>query len=185
MNDILTERLVLRLVPLAALAATAQRNLAAAEKVLGVALPQAWLEEDWVFQLRHDQWLEEPAYAPWSIRAIVLKATGEVVGNINCHHKPMPFVMNGQQTAGVEIGYTIFEPHRRKGYATETIKAFTGWAGQLGVSTFILSISPNNEASLALARKFGAEEIGRQMDERDGEEIIFAFQRVLPSRTVL
>jgi RimJ/RimL family protein N-acetyltransferase len=184
-SDIVTERLVLRLVPLAALAATAQRKLKAAERIIGARLPQAWLDEDWVFQLRHDQWREDPAYAPWSIRAIVLKSSGEVVGNMNCHHKPMPFVMNGQQTAGVELGYTIFEPYRRKGYASEMIKGFTGWAGRLGVSTFVLSISPRNEASLALARRFGAEEIGRQIDERDGEEIIFAFQRVLPSSSAL
>lgn len=185
MSDIVSDRLVLRLVPLAALAATAKGNREAAEKIIGAALPPAWQDEDWVFQLRHDQWLEDPAYAPWSIRAIALKSTGEVIGTMNCHHKPMPFVMNGQQTAGVELGYTIFEPHRRNGYATETIKAFTGWAGKLGVSTFILSISPANEASLALANKFEAEEIGRQMDERDGEEIIFAFQRVLPASSTL
>ncbi len=185
MSDIVSERLVLRLVPLAALAATAKGNRKAAAKIIGAELPPEWQDLDWVFQLRHDQWLEDPSFAPWSIRAIALKTTGEVVGSMNCHHKPMPFIMNGQETAGVELGYTIFQPHRRKGYATETIKAFTGWAGQLGVSTFILSISPANVPSIALAEKLGAEEMGRQMDEKDGEEIIFAFQRVLPSRSAL
>lgn len=185
MSDIVSDRLVLRLVPLAALAATAKGNREAASRIVGASLPPAWQDQAWVFQLRHDQWLQDPAYAPWSIRAIALKSTGEVIGSMNCHHKPMPFIMNGQQTAGVELGYTIFEPNRRKGYATEMIKAFTGWAGQLGVSTFILSISPANTASVALAEKFGAQEIGRQMDDKDGEEIIYAFQRVLPAKTGL
>ena len=181
MKDILSERLLLRLVPLAGLAATVQGKPGMVEKLMGVTLPPAWCDEDWVFKLRYDQWLKDPAYAPWSIRAIVERDSRAVVGTMNSHHQPMPFVMNDQKTAGVELGYTIFEPYRRQGFATEAIGAYTAWAGlEHGVSTFVLSISPLNEPSLGLARKLGAEQIGSEMHERNGEQLIHAFQRILP-----
>lgn len=183
MKDILSSRLLLRLVPLAALAATVQGKTGVAEKLMGVSLPDEWCDEAWVFKLRYDQWLKDSGYAPWSIRAIVHRDSRAVVGTINAHHAPMPFIMNGQQTAGVEIGYTIFESFRRQGYASEAITAYTAWAGQEhGVSTFVLSIAPDNAASLSLARKLGAEQIGREMHEKNGEQLIHAFQRMLPQK---
>jgi RimJ/RimL family protein N-acetyltransferase len=48
------------------------------------------------------------------------------------------------------------------------------WAHQdHGITRFIVSISPTNIASLALARKFGFTQIGEQLDEEDGLEYIF------------
>lgn len=183
MNDILTKRLLLRLVPLAGLAATAQGKQGVMEKLMGVTLPADLTDEAWVFKLRYEQWLADTSYAPWSIRAIVGRDNRTVVGTINAHHKPMPFIMNGQQTSGLELGYTIFEGFRRQGYATEAIEAYTSWAGQQGVSTFILSIAPSNTASLGLARKLGAEQIGTENKEPHGEQLIHAFQRMLPRKS--
>ncbi|MBM3520934.1 MAG: hypothetical protein FJX63_09260, partial [Alphaproteobacteria bacterium] len=108
MNDIITERLVLRLVPLAGLGATADGDRAAAERLIGPRLPEEWFEDGWVYQMRLEQWTEDPAYGPWSIRAIAEKATGQVVGNMNCHHKPMPFVLGDETLLAVEVGYTVF-----------------------------------------------------------------------------
>ena len=48
------------------------------------------------------------------------------------------------------------------------------WAhDQHGIRTFIVSVSPENEPSLALARKMGFVEVGRHWDEEDGEELEF------------
>ena len=48
------------------------------------------------------------------------------------------------------------------------------WAAeQPDVTCFVLSISPENAASLALAQKLGFVRIGEQMDEVDGLEWIF------------
>ena len=173
MIDIQTERLNLRLVPLTGLAATAAKDRAAARRIIGKKLPEVWFEEAWVSELRLKQWTGDPAYGPWSIRAIGLKETGEIVGNMNCHHVPMPFVLRGETVTAVELGYTIFEPWRRRGFALEAIRGFTGWAAARGLQAIILSVAPENTASLELAAKLGAEKIGLKADEVDGPEDIY------------
>ena len=175
MIHIETDRLILRLVPLAGLASTTAGNIKATQKLVGEKLPEEWFEESWVYKLRYDQWLADPTYAPWSIRAIASKETGEIVGNMNCHHKPMPFVLNGKESLATEIGYTIFESYRRQGIAYEAITAFTAWAKTQGLESVVLSIQPTNMASLALALKLGAIQIGSQIDEKDGPEDIYHF----------
>ena len=57
-----------------------------------------------------------------------------------------------RREACAEFGYTIFEPHRRRGYAEETVRALMDWARQRGAQHFIFSIAPDNAASLELWR---------------------------------
>lgn len=176
MSDIETDRLILRLVPLAGLAATAAKDRDACRRLIGSTLPGQWFDNAWVSELRLGQWKEDPDYAPWSIRAIALKATGGIVGNINCHDKPQPFEHRGHFAPAVEFGYTVFEPHQRQGYALEAIAGLSAFAAHLGVRWVRLSIGPGNGPSLALARKLGAEKIGTQYDDRDGPEDIYLFE---------
>ena len=175
MIDIETERLVLRLVPLAALASTAAEMIEVTQNLIGEKLPQQWFDLSWVFKTRYEQWVEDASFAPWSIRAIALKSSGQIVGNMNCHHKPMPFTLNGQTGLGVEMGYTIFDGWQRQGIAYEAVTGFITWAKSQRLESIILSIQPSNTASLALAKKFGAVKIGSQMDERNGLEDIYHF----------
>jgi RimJ/RimL family protein N-acetyltransferase len=172
-SDIETGRLILRLLPEAALAASAVQDHARLEALLGLAVPEVWFEDAWVAQLRLDQLRADPAFAPWSIRAIALKETGEVMGSINCHHQPMPFAANGESRLAIEIGYAIFAPWQRRGFGHEAVCAFAAWANGHGVEGLVLSISPENRPSLALAQKLGAIKIGSQIDEKDGPEDIF------------
>ena len=51
MNDIETERLVLKLVSLAGLAAIAAEDEEACSRIIG-ALPREWFEDAWVAELR-------------------------------------------------------------------------------------------------------------------------------------
>ncbi len=176
MIDIETPRLLLRLVPLAGLAATAAKDADACRRLIGRSLPDDWFEDAWVSDLRLKQWKQDPDYAPWSIRAIVLRETGEIVGNINCHDKPEVLEHDGRSGSVVEMGYAIFLPHRRKGYAREAVQGLSDFARRYGVTWIRLSISPENEASLALARSLGAVKIGTQIDEIDGPEDIFLFE---------
>ncbi len=176
MTGIQTERLDLRLVSLAGLAATAAKNRAGTRRILG-KVPDVWFEEAWVAELRLKQCEDDPAYGPWSIRAITLRETGEVVGNMNCHHVPMPFVLRGDTVMAVELGYSIFEPWRRRGFALEAIRGFAGWAALQGLEALVLSVSPENTASLRLAAKLNAEKIGSKVDEINGPEDIY-FARI-------
>ena len=173
MSDIETGRLILRLLPEAALAASAVQDHTRLEALLGLAVPEVWFADAWVAQLRLDQLRADPAFGPWSIRAIALKETGEIMGSINCHHQPMRFVAHDEQFLAVEIGYTIFAPWRQRGYGHEAVTGFAAWANCRGVNGLVLSIAPANRPSLALAQKLSATKIGSQIDEKDGPEDIF------------
>jgi RimJ/RimL family protein N-acetyltransferase len=52
------------------------------------------------------------------------------------------------------------------------------WAGeQAGVRRFVLSIRPDNEYSLRIARKFGFVQVTEVLDEVDGIEGVFVLDR--------
>ena len=99
---------------------------------------------------------------------MVVRAIGRpMAGHIGFHGPP-------DVVGRAEMGYTVFPPFRRQGYAMEAAKAMMEWArGRHGVTRFYLSISPENEASLAIAAKLGFRQVGEQIDEEDGLEIVF------------
>ena len=113
------------------------------------------------------------AERPWAPRLIGLREDpSTIVGHAGFHGPPGTSAV--RSPTAVEIGYTIFEPYRRRGYATEAVRALIEWAQrQPQVDRIIASISPTNEPSLAIARRFGFVEIGRHWDEEDGEELEF------------
>jgi len=115
---------------------------------------------------------------PWMYRAMVRKTDHLMVGFISFHHKaPDPDLVEFSPFAA-ELGYTVDSGFRRQGYAKESVKAMIDWAGrEHGVSTFILSISPTNTASLALAGALGFTKVGERMDEDDGLEYTFRHDR--------
>lgn len=171
MSDIRTPRLILRLVPQAGLAATASHDLAACRRLIG-DVPDDWFSESWLAELRLDQWKNDPDYAPWSIRVIALHE-GAIAGYINCHDKPVIFEHRGEVGLMIELGYTIFEPYRRRGLATEAIEGLTAFAAEHDVRWIRFSIAPDNVASVRLAQSLGAVKIGAQIDERDGPEDVY------------
>ena len=173
MTNIGTERLVLRLVPFEGLEATIAHDAAALHRLLGVAVPPEWFEQDWLAEMRLEQWRDDENYRPWSIRAIIEKSTNTLIGCMNCHHRPMDFVHGDTTRQAVELGYDIYEPWQRRGFGFEAVSGFFTWAKARGVPWFVLSVSPQNVASNALARKLGATQIGSQIDEKDGPEDVF------------
>lgn len=171
--DIETPRLILRLVPLAGLAATGAKDVDACRRLIGGGLPDEWFDDSWVAGMRLEQWREDPAYAPWSIRAIAMKNSGEIVGNINCHDYPRSFELDGETGLVVEAGYTVFTGWRQRGIGYEAVSALADYARDYGVRWLRLSISPLNGPSLRLAQKLGAFRIGSQIDDIDGPEDIY------------
>ena len=95
-----------------------------------------------------------------------------MIGHAGFHGPPG---VNAVKVAdAVEVGYSVFEPYRRRGYATEVVRALIDWASSKhGIRHFVASISPENEPSLALVRRLGFEQTGRHWDEEDGEELEF------------
>ena len=141
-----------------------------AEGMGDLSLPRGWPDEhDRNFlELRLKQIHNDPESQQWLVRAMVLRndPLRPMIGHIGFHDAPKEGVL--------ELGYTVFEKHRRQGYATEAIQGMMRWASeQHGVSRFRVSISPDNEPSLALAARLGFKQTGEQMDPEDGLEYVF------------
>ena len=149
-------------------------RVADAGSVAGIAIPTGWPDDhDRRFlELRAAQMRAEPAREQW-VRAVVLRHPDRpMIGHAGFHGPPGT---NGARTPGaLELGYTIFEPFRGRGYATEAASALMRWAGQAhGVRHFIASVAPDNAPSLAVVRKLGFVQTGTQWDDEDGKELVF------------
>ena len=122
--------------------------------------------------LRLEQLAADPSRGPWLVRAIVLRSPRRLVGSIGFHGPP-------DARGRVEIGYDVVVGERRKGYAREGFHGLTAWAFATGRARFcVASVSPDNVASLALVRSLGFRQVGEQIDEVDGLELVF--ERPLP-----
>lgn len=140
-----------------------------------LAPPAAWPDEhDASFlRLRRDQMLRDAGRREWGVRAIVLG--GAMIGHAGFHGPPGT---NGPAAPdAVEIGYTVFEPWRGRGYAREAAAALIAWArDERGIRRFIASVAPDNAASLAIVRRLGFVETGEQWDEEHGLELLLELE---------
>jgi [ribosomal protein S5]-alanine N-acetyltransferase len=175
MNDVIaTDRL--DLIPMTAtfLKSTVLGLHDDAESILDLKIPSAWFQCADFAALRLRQFETGLTSQPWLPRAIRLRATGEMVGYIGFHTPPRPEYLKSICPAGVEFGYTIFPEHRRRGFAWEASHGLIRWAKIThDVKYFVVSVSPNNAASLALISRMGFRRIGSHIDEEDGPEDIF------------
>ncbi|MDA1075078.1 MAG: GNAT family protein [Proteobacteria bacterium] len=172
-STIHTNRLDLVLMTPAFFHAALQDDRVLAEQILGFAVAHEWWPVSVHKQLRLQQVDANPALEPWMERAIVRRSSQTVVGSIAFHMAAAPDPVRPLGPGGVEMGYTIFSPHRRQGYASEACQALMIWAQTQGVSRFVLSISPLNEPSVRIAERLGFHKIGTQVDEDDGLEDIY------------
>ena len=165
------ERFDLVLLTPSALEALLAGDEASAARLLDVTFPQnAWEPADeFVLRLRLEQVRADPACAPWLLRVLVAPDR-TMIGHAGFHGPP-------GDDGWVELGYTVLEPYRRKGYAAEAATCMMRWAQrEHGVQRFRVTISPANEPSLAMAAKLGFARTGEQIDEIDGLEYIFERQ---------
>jgi [ribosomal protein S5]-alanine N-acetyltransferase len=168
---IFTERL--ELVPLAPglLASIARGDASVAARRLDAAVPEGWTDTIPARE-RLEQLAADPSEQPWLVRAVVARAPRHVVGNVGFHGAP-------DEEGRVEIGYGIVASRRRRGYAREAITGLADWAFATGEARVcVASVSPRNAASLALVRSLGFRQVGDQIDEVDGLELVF--ERALP-----
>ena len=172
-SDITTEHLLLRLLPVEAIAASAEGEIGEVARILDCTMPADWLDVQRLAGMRLNQLKDDPDYLSWSIRAILLRETSEAVGYVNFHARPAPHPEFPEASNMAEIGYTVFEPWRRRGIAREALAALLRFAFENGADQAVLSIAPDNSASLRLADRFGFKKIGSQIDEIDGPEDVY------------
>ena len=148
-----------------------------AEQIIGASLPEGWPDAEARRRLvmRMEQMRTSPPSAEWLLRGVIKRVDNSLAGYINFHGLP-------DEIGRAELGYTIFEEHRRQGYASEAARSMMGWAQQRhGVNTFLVSISPRNEPSLRMAASLGFRRTGSRIDEVDGEEWVFELKLDSPT----
>lgn len=94
----------------------------------------------------------------YGIWALVEKKTGQMIGKAGITDFEPEETANGKtekQERGLELGYHIFEPYRRKGYAWEACHAIMEYEKRELDSPLYAMIHPNNAASAALIKKLG------------------------------
>jgi RimJ/RimL family protein N-acetyltransferase len=155
------------------------RDLAGAGTEIGAIVPVEMPDTlDNFLQFRIGDLSEDPAAQPWLGRAIVLTepdGTRRIVGSCGFHAPPGP---DGR----VEVGYNIQPPYRRQGVATEVVHALFDWAHTQGVDRFRASVAPGNVGSLAIINGLGFTQVGVQIDDIDGEELVFELDGWPPAR---
>ncbi len=143
-------------------------DVAAAEAEAGIVLPADFMAHSWNHLRNRLRMVRaEPGALPWLTRLLVLRDSNECVGHAGFHEPPRP----GRDW--VEVGYTVFPEHRRQGYAEEAVRGLFDWAATQRVHRFRASVGPWNQPSLNLVHKLGFVQTGTQVDEIDGEELVF------------
>lgn len=152
-------------------------NRAGASQLIGLETPPDWLLNRQLMEIRLAQLRREPDLLPWLVRAVGLRHEPVMIGHIGFHTRPGADYLSRFAPGGVELGYTIYPNYRKQGYASEASAALMDWAQhEHQVARFVVSISPQNEPSLRLARKFGFSKVGTQIDDEDGPEDIYVRQ---------
>jgi [ribosomal protein S5]-alanine N-acetyltransferase len=149
---------------------------AEAAALLDVELPDEFPSEGerGFLGMRLRQMSEDERFQTWCPHAVVLE--GRMIGHAGYHGPPGS--NSAQKPEAVEYGYKIFPDHRGRGYATQAAVMLMDLAEErAGVRHFVLSVSPENDPSLAIVRKLGFVRTGEQIDEEDGLEHIFEFER--------
>jgi RimJ/RimL family protein N-acetyltransferase len=125
---------------------------------------QLWPEDDRrVLRYRAEALAADPAAWPWLLHA-ALDAHGHLVGRIGCHARPV--------AGRVEVGYHVVPAARGRGVATRMLASFSDWLREHGADTVVLTIGPDNAASLTIARKAGFVQVGEEWDEEDGLQLV-------------
>jgi RimJ/RimL family protein N-acetyltransferase len=173
-NIIRSQRL--ELIPMAAdcLQACLARDRERASAIAGFIIPDEWLGDSPYLSLRIGQLRDNPALEPWLVRAMILRDSRQVVGQIGFHTGPDPDYLRELAPGGVEFGVSVLPAFRQRGLAGEACAALIEWARRRHrVTRFVMSIRPDNEPSLRIAHRLGFEKIGAHVDPIDGHEDIY------------
>jgi RimJ/RimL family protein N-acetyltransferase len=147
---------------------------ARAAQIGGFQIPDDLILNERTLEMRLRQIRANPKVQPWLLRAIVIRQSQTMCGRIGFHSEPGPEDLRDLAADGVELGYAVGESFRRQGFAKEAAITLMRWAFRHHHQRcFILSIAPNNEASLAMAHSMGFSEVGSHIDKEDGLELIF------------
>jgi RimJ/RimL family protein N-acetyltransferase len=125
-------------------------------------------EESWLRFLRHPGMWSTIGYGFWAIEE---KASGRFIGEAGFHDLKRDLGPSIEGTP--EVGWGLVPAAHGKGVASEVVCGILGWAkGRPGFERTVCIIDPANEASLAVAAKFGYREVARTI-YHDSPTILF------------
>ncbi len=147
------------------------RDLEGAAHEIGATVPEDLPDRlDNFLQFRIADLTEDASAQPWLGRAIVLTeedGSRRIIGSAGFHSPP-------DSEGRVEIGYRVEPAYRRQGVATEVVRMLFDWAArEHGVRRFRAAVAPDNVASLAIIGRLGFHQVGVQIGDIDGEELVF------------
>jgi [ribosomal protein S5]-alanine N-acetyltransferase len=172
-STISTRRLELIPLPPEAVERLIVGDRAGAMESLGVTLPDEFPapgDRDGFLPIQLQRMRDAPERRDWLARVMVSRRDRSAIGHCGFHGPP-------EMIGRAEIGYTVFTRYRGQGYAKEAAAALVEWAFSQGESEVYASVAPDNAPSLAVVRRAGFIEIGTQIDEIDGLEIVFVRRR--------
>ena len=166
----------LRLVPvtLEVFEAVVRGDRAEAERLLDVAFPDAWPNEELIsraFPFSLPAVRAAPDVRLWGDSLVLLReGTPRVVGSVVFHGRPSDGI--------AEVGYGIEDGSRGIGLATEATRACVEWAlGEPGITAVQATTFPWHHASLGVIRKVGMVQVGAREHDVLGELLVFERRR--------
>jgi RimJ/RimL family protein N-acetyltransferase len=144
---------------------------AAAQRASGLTLPQEFPSADelaGLLPIQLKRMMAAPDRRDWMLRLMVSGSLG-TIGHCGFHGPP-------EVIGRAEIGYTVFETFRGQVFAKEAAGALVRWAFEQGEGSVYASIAPDNAPSLAVVKALGFKQVGTQIDDVDGLELVFAVE---------
>ncbi len=163
-----TPRLRLELLLPVALTALRVRDFDGAARAQGFVFTEEFMNTvNDAFLTRQIEGLHQRASTPgWFARAIVRKEDERLIGHCGFHGTP-------EDIGRAEIGYTVFEPYRRQGYASEAVQGLLEWAKKQGSHVVFATVSVDNQPSRAVVTQLGFRQSGATMKPDGGQELVF------------
>lgn len=90
-----------------------------------------------------------------------------VVGMVRVRH----FLNERLRQYGGHVGYYVRPNERRKGYATQALSLALGRLGELGVLRALVTVAPDNAASIGVVMANGGQLDGQGADPDSGERV--------------
>ena len=142
---------------------------------------ERWLDESNFIQVRERQYRKEPGYDSWGVWAILQRDKRQMIGHIGFHTTPNAEYLRPYVADAVEFGFSVYPAYRSQGFATEAARGLIDWATrEKQQRRFVVSISPSNDHSQAIARKLGFVRIAEWEDDVDGTEVVFLLETASP-----
>jgi [ribosomal protein S5]-alanine N-acetyltransferase len=157
MLRLLTDRLELKPLPVEVAAALSE-DREKASLALGSPLSSEWPHSSFVGVLQRH------AAAPvdterFGVWVMIERSSECVIGDVGFHGPP-------DDAGTIEIGYSVVQGRRRRGYATEAAGALVGWArSEPSVHAIVAGCDPSNVPSICTLERVGFHRTG----EANGE----------------